>query len=166
MCTVTAASTAVSTGLSVGGSLMQGSTASSAASANAANYRTQAALVQYKAKAEVEEQRRKFQRFQGEQLNDIGGSGLDARSFYGVLHDNAMEHALEVATIKWSAQNQVDQLMFQAKAAEAEGKSAKIASYINAGKAVASAFSGLDISGSRFSSSNDNWTTTVYRNSM
>lgn len=162
---LTVGATVVKTGLSVAGSLAAGSAKDGAAKANASLLDEQAKSRLEKGKYDEEIARRQYGRALGTNLAKIAGSGVDARSFYDVLADDAMEAALQRKSIRYGANAEAKNLRFQAAGQRAEGRDARRASFIQAGTAVvegAASLYGSSVFDKPSSASASPWLTTVY----
>ncbi len=107
--------------ISAASAVMKGVGGALSGFANADALEGQAKARQEKAKYDIEQAERKFQRVQGTAINAAASTGIDMRSFYDVLTDNKSEAALEQAAIKWGADRDSANLKFQASAARTNG---------------------------------------------
>lgn len=131
-----------SAAVGAGGSIMQGMSAKRTADANAAALRVNADRREMKADFDIERTERQFQTQQGALRARIALSGITQGSFSDLIAADASERAMQVAGIEWSAQNDVDNLNFQASAAENQGRNAMTAGFINAAGSVVSSVGG------------------------
>lgn len=137
--------------------------------ANARMLEEQAELRLEKAKFEIDARHRNYRRERGAARAKIASSGVDARSFYDVLLDDAAEAALERKALKWEAEQEAAYLRYQAwgerqegKAALQGAKSSAEATYLNGisqGVQMAAPF--LKGAGPTIGSSTSGWSTTV-----
>jgi hypothetical protein len=155
--------TVVSGAVSAVGSFVQASNAASVANANAKALERQAALRQEKAKFDADQATREYQRLRGRQEALAGKSGLDAGTFADLFADSAMESALEVAQIKWTADRESENLQFQADSQRAQGQMAKVGGFLEGVGTIVG--TGAKLYGqmpSKATSVTSPWQTTVY----
>lgn len=145
---------AISAGVGAVGAIAQGSSAAQTSSTNAAIHqynaqvlRQNAEIKRQKAEFDVGTSDREFKRVQGKSEAAIGASGIDARSFFDVLADDAAEHALERKTIRLNAEIDAYNLETQAQGQEVQAEverraaaSAKKSSFLNVASAIVGGF--------------------------
>lgn len=140
MCIDPVSLTLISAGASAAGSLFSGFSSYQNGKANAAALEVQAKNREEKAKFDVERADNKFQRVQGTARNVAAASGIDVKSFYDVLADNAAESALEKEAIRYGAELDVSNLKSQAAASRKNGTAALVGGAIGAVSAVAGGY--------------------------
>ena len=115
---------AIMFGVQAAGAIAKGVQDSQAARANAAALETQKQARDQKAAFDTEQAGRKFERTQGATRAGIATTGIDVRSFYDVLADNASESALERKAIRYSADVDTANIEYQASAQRAAASNA------------------------------------------
>lgn len=132
MCSPLLAITALSTGLSVVGSIQQANAQASAAKTNAAILDQQARSQQLKANFDKAQAERNFRRTRGRQTSAAAGSGFSVMSFADIFEDSKLESGLEIKAIQFSADAEIANLTTQANAQRTRAKNARTAGVINA----------------------------------
>jgi hypothetical protein len=117
--------------------LRQGSAAKGAAQANANLIDMQARQREHKAQYDEAQKRNAFLRVRGRQQAIAGKSGLSMLSFSDVFEDSALESALEIKAIRYSAAADVYQLKYQRNVEVWKGNEAKKAGQLAAVGAIA-----------------------------
>ena len=108
------------------GSLQAGNASAGAAKANAATYRTNAQITANSTKLQEMQQQRKAYQVLGGQKADIAGAGLSASgSALDVIRSSATQSSLDKSLIQMQGQMNVNSLLGQAQAADAEAAAAK-----------------------------------------
>lgn len=136
--------TAVGTGVSVAGSLMQGNQQEAMAEAQAKAYEQQAKAEQQASSFEQQQERRKQELQLSSARAQVGASGVGfAGSPSAVLSSNAGQGQLDIAAIQYGSTLRQNNLGTQASISRFQGKQAKQASIINAGSSFISGVSSL-----------------------
>lgn len=134
--------------ISAGSSVAQGISANSSARANAAMLGVQQQRRESKLALDLENSDRKFRTHTGAVQQKISVSGLTQGSFSDIIASDATERAMEVETLRWNAQNDVDNIEYQKSSELSRGRSAMAGGIINAvGTAVNSGSSYYKMTG-------------------
>lgn len=137
--------------VSAAGQLKAGAAEQRAGYENARALESQAADVREKAKFDIAQLKRNFERTQGTKITKIAGAGFNMATFADVLADDAAESYLERKAVKYNADIEAKNLESQARQQRRAGDNARSASYIGAaGSVISGVSSGISIK-SKFS---------------
>jgi len=114
------------------GQISSGINAKNAADTNAAMLKVRAGQVEEKAKYDIDQLRRTFERDQGTKISKIAGSGLNLATFSDILADDELESFLERKAVRVGADIEKQDLRNQARAVKAEGRNARTSAFISA----------------------------------
>jgi hypothetical protein len=102
--------------------------------------------VDEKAKYDIDQLKRNFERKQGNNIARVGGENLNLATFADVLADDALESYLERKAVRISADSEIRNLNDQAGQQISVGKNARKSSYLNAaGTAVSTVGKGVQL---------------------
>lgn len=114
------------------GALSAGVAEQKTSNANAKQLYSKAKEVDEKAKYDIDQLKRGYERSRGANVAKIASSDLNQATFGDVLADDALESFLERKAVRHSANSDIRSLHTQAANEIREGKNARTASYFNA----------------------------------